>query len=258
MKNRRLAMAGAAISAIIVLSGCNGDSDSPSSASGGSTTAATTTAPADPASEFEAAITKTVDTSVKLKMTMIGGIEVSGAADAKARTSEVTSDLGALGSMSVRQIGDDVFVKAGGQLSKSGGLPAGKWMHLDTSDVPANSPLKTAGDPQQTAKMLAASSDVTKTGEHSFAGKIDMTKSPTFDPSALPGAADKLKAVPFTAETDDQDRITKLVIDMDSVMPGAGKMTVDYSDFGAPVNVQAPPSSQVVPMPEAFRKAMGG
>jgi hypothetical protein len=258
MKNRRWAIAGAAISAIIVLSGCNGDGDAPSAAANGGPAATVTSTPADPGSEFEAAITKTVATSVKLKMTALGGIQITGAADPKAKVSDVSFDLGPAGSMATRQVGDDVYVKAGGQLSASTGVASGKWMHLDTSDIPANSPLKTQGDPQQTAKMLAASSDVTKTGEHSFSGKIDMTKSSTIDPSDLSGLTDKLKAVPFTAETDDQDRIAKLVIDVDSIAPGAGDMTVEYSDFGAPVDVKAPPSSQVVPMPAAFRKAMGG
>ena len=258
MKNRRWAIAGAAISAIIVLSGCNSGGDSPSGSSAGSATTVTT-APANPESEFEAAIAKTVESSVKLKMTMLGGIEMTGAADAKARKSEINSDLGPAGSMNVRQVGDDLYVQGKGQLSSATGVASGKWMHLDIGDVPANSPLKTAGDPKQTAQMLAASSDVTKTGEHAFAGKLDLTKSPSFNSSAgTAPLADKLKAVPFTAETDDQDRITNLTIDIESVAPGAGKMTVEYSDFGAPVDVQAPPSSQVVPMPEQFRKAMGG
>jgi hypothetical protein len=261
MKTRRLAIAGAAVAAIIGLAGCGSKADSTAGTTpAGGASAAATTAPAAPASEFEAAVLKIRDTPVKMKMSMVGGIGLSGAMDAKNRKADVTTDMGPAGSMAIRQVGTDLYVKASGQIATAIGGKAGKWMHIDTAKVPASSPLNPANnDPALTAKMLAQSSDVKKTGDHAFAGTADLTQSPNFKSGAAQasGVAAKLKAVPFTAETDSQDRLSKLVFDMESIAPGAGKMSTEYSDFGAPVDVQAPAASQVIAMPEAFRKAMG-
>jgi hypothetical protein len=260
MKTRGLAIASVAVAATIGLTGC-GSSAGNAPASGAST-AVTATAPADPSSEFEAAVAQIGGTSLKLKMTMLGGMGMSGVVDARARKAELTTEMGTTGSMVVRQVGNDMYVKASGQLASLVGGSAGKWMHIDTSKVSANSPLNVANsDPKKTAQMLAESTDVQKTGDHTFAGKVDFTKSPTFKSAGAAadtsGLTEKLKAVPFTATTDDQGRLANLTFDLESLAPGVGKMTTEYSDFGTPVDVQAPPSAQVVPMPEKFRKAMG-
>jgi len=260
MKTRRVAIASAALAAIIGLTGCGPKSES--SADSAPAAGSSASALAAPSSEFEAAVARIGDTPVKLKMTMLGGIGVTGAVDAKARKAELTTKMGTTGSMVVRQVGTDLYVKASGQLASLVGGSSGKWMHTDTSKVGASSALNLANsDPEATAKMLTESTDVQKTGDHSFAGKVDFTQSPTFksggaaaDASGLTG---KLKAVPFTARTDDQGRLVNLTFDLESLAPGVGKMTTEYSGFGTPVDVQAPPSSQVVPMPEKFRRAMG-
>nr|WP_296064666.1 hypothetical protein [uncultured Actinoplanes sp.] len=261
MKTRRVAMASVALAAIIGLTGCGPKSES--SAGRAPAAGSSASALAQPSSEFEAAVARIGDTPVKVTMTMLGGMGMTGAVDAKAHRAELTTAMGTTGSMVVRQVGTDLYVKASGQLASLAGGPSGTWMHIDTSKVGAASPLNLANsDPKTTAKMLTGSTDVQKTGDHTFAGKVDFTKSPTFrsagaaaDTSGLTG---KLKAVPFTARTDDQGRLVNLTFDLESLAPGVGKMTTEYSDFGTPVDVQAPPSSQVVPMPEKFRRAMGG
>src|SRR4051794_9539770 len=143
MKTRRLAIAGAAVAAIIGLAGCGPEADSTAGTTpaGGASGAAATTAPADPSSEFEAAVLKIRDTPVKMKMSMVGGIGLSGVMDAKNRKADVTTDMGPAGSMAIRQVGTDLYVKASGQIATAIGGKAGKWMHIDTAKVPASSPL---------------------------------------------------------------------------------------------------------------------
>jgi hypothetical protein len=262
MQTRRTAVAVVAVAAIIGLAGCGPKSSS--TASGGAAAEATSAAPAappspvTPESEFQSAVTQLGDQPVKLDMSLVGGITMSGGIDAAARKANFTTDMGQLGRMDIRQVGADMYVKASGQLGSIVGGQTGKWMHIDTTKVPENSPLNVKNnDPKSTAKMLAASTEVSKTGEHKFAGKVDLTKSPTFNSSAAKGLAGKMSAVPFTAEVNDQGQLTELVFDLQSVASGAGSMTTKYSDYGKPVDVTAPPASDVIEMPEKFRKAMG-
>ncbi|MGK5679019.1 hypothetical protein [Actinoplanes sp. URMC 104] len=263
MRTRRLALAGAAI-AVIALAGC-GDKDagagsgSGSAAGGASAPVATTTAPATPAAELEEAAGKLGDTPVKVTLSSAVGMTVSGSFDAKAQKGDVSMDLGPAGGMSMRQVGTDLYVKVTGSMASSlDGSAAKKWMHVDLSKVPEKSSLNIKNnDPRQTAKLLTSASAVKKTGEHSFTGTADMTKSPTFDAGTAGALAGKMSAVPFTAETDAQGRLVELVFDLEKVAPGGGQMTTKYSNFGVPVKAEAPPAAQVVEMPAAFAKAMG-
>ncbi|GAA0447101.1 hypothetical protein Ade02nite_85440 [Paractinoplanes deccanensis] len=255
-------MAGLALGAILLAGGCGSD-DSGNSSSGTQTSAApvattTTAAAAGPAEELQAAYAKFADTPVKFKLTSIGGIGGTGAIDAKARTSEFTTDMGSSGSMLTRQVGNDLYVKAEGQLASAVGGAEGKWMHIDVSHVPDSSPISAKNtDPAGTAKLITTASGLTKTGEHAFKGTVDVTKSPSMNAAALKALGAKAKAVPFTAETDDQGNLTKFSMNLESIAPGAGETTATYSDWGAPVDVQAPPAAEVVDMPAKFRKAMG-
>jgi hypothetical protein len=261
MKVRRLVIVGAAATVMLGLAGCDPKSsstDHPAAAGGGTAATTETTAAANPQEEFAAAAAKLGDQPVKVKMTTVGGGGITGAIDAQGHKAQMTTNMASAGSMDVRQVGNDLYVKASGALASAIGGPAGKWMHIDVSKVPGKSALNVANnDPKATAKMLASSTDVTKTGAHSFSGKVDMTKSPTFNAATPAGVSAGLKAIPFTAETDDQGRLTKLVFDLTPVTPSAGKMTTEYSDFGAPVDVEKPPASQVIEMPSKFRKMMG-
>ncbi|MCU7726319.1 hypothetical protein ODJ79_21530 [Actinoplanes sp. KI2] len=261
MKVRQLAVVGAAATVMMGLAGCDPKSssaDHPAAAGGGPAATTATTAAANPRDEFAAAAAKVGDQPVKLKMTTVGGGAITGAIDAQNHKAEMTTAMGSAGSMEIREDGTDLYVKASGALASAIGGPSGKWMHIDMSKVPSKSALNMANnDPKATAKVLADSSDVTKTGAHSFSGKVDMTKSPAFNSTAAAGLGSAFKAVPFTAETDDQGRIVKLVFDLGSVVPSAGKMTTEYSDFGTSVDVQKPPASQVIEMPAKFRKLMG-
>ena len=257
MTIRRLAIAGAA-TALIALGGCTGSSGGDSN--GGGSVTATTTAPATPAQELEEAAGKLGDIPVKIDLTAIGGITIGGAFDAKNQLADMSTDLGSLGKMNMRQVGNDLFVKVTGTLASSlSGDAKKKWMHIDISKVSEDSALNIKNnDPKATAKILTSAADVKKTDDTSFAGTADLTRSPTFDASTAQGLGDKMTAVPFTAKTDAEGRLIELTFDLAAVAPGGGKMTTKYSELGVPVKVEAPAAAQVVEMPADFAKAMGG
>ena len=260
MRIRRLAIATVAVAAIASTGACGGGDDKSGTTSGApaATTAAATTAPADPKAELAAAYAKFAQTTVKFKTTAAGGVAIDGSIDGRTKAADMKTDMGASGSMATRQVGTDLYVKAEGQMGSAIGGAKDKWMHIDIATVPDSSPISVKNsDPSNTAKMLNYTTAVTKTGEHAFQGQLDMTKSSTANSAQLKALGAKATKVPFTAQTDDQGRLTEFTIDLATIAPGAGKMTATYYDYGAPVDVKAPAAGEVVEMPAKFRKAMG-
>ncbi|XVU24567.1 hypothetical protein ACQPZJ_46355 [Actinoplanes sp. CA-054009] len=250
MSIRRSALAGLALAAALVAGGCSGDTPK------GDSAAPETTAPASASEELTQAYAKFSDTPVKFKLTAAGGVGGTGSIDAKAKASEMSTDLGAAGTMVTRQIGKDLYVKTEGQVGTAIGATEGKWMHIDVSQVPESSPISVKNtDPANTAKLITSATGVTKTGDHAFKGTLDMTKAGSS--VMLKSLGDKAAAVPFTATTDAEGRLTELSVELESIMAGAGKMVATYSDWGAPIDIAQPAAGEVVEMPAAFRKAMG-
>jgi hypothetical protein len=255
MRNRRLAIAGLALVASLGLTGCG-----PSGTSTGgsdSAAAAQTKKPVDPAAELAAAATKLSTVSLKVKMKSAAGLNAEGSANAGGEQMEMTMTLGASGSddttMTMRKVGNDVYLKMDGALGSALGAKTDKWMHVDASTIPEGSPFSISGSgPTDASKMIAATTNVEKTGEGAYKGVLDMTKTPNANDKALETLGAKAKTVPFTAKTDAEGRLTELAIDMDSMMSGAGKMTTTYSDFGTPVSVKAPPAKDVQEMPKSM------
>ena len=254
MRIRRLAIAGVALAAAIGLSGCGTDKDAPSGAGTATGPAAEQAAqPADPATELAAAATKLGEDSVKVRTSMAAGLNAEGAVDKAGDKMDMTMTLGEGDKgmkVAMRKVGADIYMKFDGALGSMLGARTGKWMHIDAAKVPAGSAFSMENnDPKSAAKLIAAASQVRKTGDRSYQGVLDMTKGPNAN-ADLQKLGAKAQAVPFTAEADDQGRLVKLVIDVAAIAPTAGKMTTEYYDFGSPVSVQAPPSSQVVEMPK--------
>jgi hypothetical protein len=249
MRNRRLAIAGLALVASLGLTAC-GPTDSSAGGSGSAVTE--TTKAVDPAAELAAAATKLSEESLKVKL-VSSGLNAEGKANADGTRMDMTMVLGTGGSdttMTMRKVGDDLYVKMSGALGEAVGAGK-KWMHVDGSTLPEGHPFAMSGsNPKDASRMIAASTDVKKTGDNSFSGVLDMTKTPNADEKSLSALGDKAKAVPFTATTDAQGRLTELVIDADAMMAGAGKMTTTYYDFGTEVSVQAPPAKDVMEMPK--------
>lgn len=255
MRLTRVVVAATAVAAIAGLGGCG---TGPDASSGASSAATAPSTPADPSAELSAAAEKLAETTAKLTLTA-AGTSAAGVFDPGGQRVELTMTVGSGGQLVIRQIGDDLFVRTDESMARALGATPGKWLHTDLSQVPETSPLNPKNnDPRNTARLLAASTEVTRSGDHAFTGTLDLTKSPTGNPAALKAMGDKAKAVPFSATTDADGRLTSITIDMESVVPGAGQVKTEYSDFGVPVSLEAPPASQVAEMPARFRQALGG
>jgi hypothetical protein len=193
-------------------------------------------------------------------MTMAAGLNAEGVANADGSQADMTMTMdmgGESTKIAMRKIGDDVYVKFDGALGARLGGKGGKWMHADASRLPAGSAFAMQGNPKDASKLIAATTNVEKTGEGSYQGVLDMTKAPNTNKKSLEALGDKAKAVPFTAKVDDQGRLTELVVDLGAIAPGAGQMTTTYSDFGTEVSVKAPPAGNVVEMPAELAGAVG-
>jgi hypothetical protein len=262
MKNRRLAIAGLALATALGVAGC-GPADEQAQRGADAPAAAEQAAQADPAAALAAAAQKLGQDSLRFHMEMIGSISASGTADPKAGVAQMSMDMGALGDgnkIELRKVGDDVFLKFGGAVGQLLGNQSSKaWMHVDAAKLPAGSSfsIMSPDDPAGTKTMVTAMTKVERVGAHGFRGTLDLAKSPAY------GKKESLKAlggntlVPFTATTDDQDRLVELTLDMSGLgassgagkVPGDGKVKTTYSDFGTKVSVQAPPAAQVRELP---------
>jgi hypothetical protein len=244
MRIRRLTIAGVALVAAIGVAGCGPTDDKAAPAA----PVATTTKPVDATTELAAAATKLGSQSMRVKMTMGGGVSMSGVADSAAQTADMTMNLGAeAGEMKMVRIGKDIWMKFDGALAQlTGGK---KWLHMDMQQVD-NGALGSS-DPAQAAKSLQSAANVQRVGDHEFKGTLDLTKSPGLaGKSAAKELGAKANAVPFTATTDDQGRLVAMTVDMTSISAEAGTLKSTYSDFGTKVSVTAPPKADVTEMPK--------
>lgn len=128
-----------------------------------------------------------------------------------------------------------------------------KYQHLDRSKIKDAKDLNfdfSDVDPAGSDKVIAAITDVKKTGEGTYEGTIDATKatdSDLLDAEVVSALGDKAKAVPFTAKLDAQGRLTEFTV----AVPAAGStpastVTVKYAAYGTAAAAQAPPAGQVV------------
>ncbi len=248
---------------IIGLSGCGPQSGGGATGVGGTTASQEAARPAVPAAELAAAATKLEGESLKVTMTMAAGLNADGAVNADGSRMDMTMTMGGSGGtdgrIAVRKVGNDLYMKFGGSLGSMLGGAGGKWMHVDATKVPEGSAFSMRGsNPKDASKMIAATTGVEKTGDGSFKGVLDMTRTPGANTKSLEALGAKATAVPFTARVDAEGRMTELVIDVETLAPGAGKVTTRYSDFGTPVSVDAPPASQVMEMPKEMLGVLGG
>ncbi|WP_430786524.1 hypothetical protein [Actinoplanes sp. G11-F43] len=259
MNSARLAVAGAALMAVTALGACgSGDDTTPAAGTTGAAAPATTAAePEDARGRLIAAAEKTTSTTAKVKNSS-GTISMTGQIDVPNQLVELTSDFGSAGRIDTRRVGNDLYFKATGKIAASYSGNGKKWLHIDGSTRPAGSSLSLdQNDPAGSAKLLTvATADVEEAGAGEFKGTLDLTKSPAI--GLVPEAAKaKYSAVPFVAEVAD-GYLTKVTMDMSTVVKGAGDAVTAFSAFGEPAAITAPPAAQVIEMSDADIKKMGG
>jgi hypothetical protein len=248
MRIRRLTIAGVALVAAIGVAGCGPANDKASPAA-----TVATSKPADAAAALAAAGTKASAQSLRVTMTMGGGISMSGVTDPKTKKSDMTMKLGALGGDArMLRVGDDMYMKFSNSAIKQ--LTGGKaWLHMNLTT--AGLPLGTT-DPLQAAKALESAASVQRVGDSGFKGTLDMSKVLAQSGQKAPASAPAVKDVPFTAKVDDQGRLVEMTMDMSGYSAQLGTMKATYSDFGTPVSVTAPAKSQVAEMPAQLKKTI--
>ncbi|WBB66659.1 hypothetical protein [Micromonospora sp. WMMD812] len=253
MRSRRLATAGVALVAALGLglTGCGNQSGADDPAANGNAAPATS-APADPRAALNAAALKLNEQSVRMKIES-SVLKGDGVLDPKTMTAEMTMTAGG-GTFGVRTVGDDSYLKISGVPGASK-----NWLHVNTAALSENSQLSviTKDDPVGANKLVKSVVDVQKTGEGTYAGTMDYTRTVPNDKD-IQALGDKAKAVPFTAKVDAEGRLTEMTVDTSVLHESLGKMVTTYSDFGTAVKVAKPAAGETEEAPEELIKALNG
>lgn len=252
MKTRRLAVAGLSLIAVVAFAaGCGASTDN-------SRGSAATTAPADPKAALVQAAAKLGTTSFKMNVDMGTIGTMTGEMDPPSKAGKLTMVATAEGKMTINNLlsGTDLYMKMDIDGSALPGMDPDKWMHLDTTKLPATNWLGIRPgefDPVSATKFIGAANEVKRTGDNTFTGTLDLSKTGGamgITDKDITDAGAKGKAVPFEATTDAEGRLTKLIMDMPA-MGGEDpiKVNTTYSDFGAPVSVTKPGADEVTEAP---------
>jgi hypothetical protein len=249
--------AGACVAAVLGLSACSSGSGvtvSPSGSVGTSDPGPTVSLPADPRAAVLAAAGHLGDQSFQLKYTSLTSTAV-GAIDPRGNTSGISTSLGDGTTINVRQLGNDVYVEVTGASAEKLHAVAGKWMHVDTSALPATSALgPNRNQAAASAALLRTATAVHLVGTRTYQGRVDLSTGSSTLPAGL---ASKMRSVPFSAVLDPWGRFDSLSYDLDQVVSGAGQLESNYLQYGAPIDIPRPADAETVPMPADFEKSIG-
>ncbi|RBJ09205.1 hypothetical protein DRA43_05110 [Micromonospora provocatoris] len=251
MTKRRLATTGVALVALLGLglTGC-GDrtgADAPAERAAATGSASPATTPRD---ELTAAIEKLNEQTLRVKLDS-AMLSAHGVTDPRARTMQTTLTMAAFGEVRMLVIGADTWVKFDGELGEQLG-GSRKWLRMDTGNG-----VMPVDDPGGAKKLLAAVVDVRRSGDRSYAGTLDYTRSGA-NGKALMAAGDKAKALPFTATVDEQGRLSTFTMNMTPIDASLGQMSVTYSEFGTPVRLSPPAPSAAEEAPAEIAAAFSG
>jgi hypothetical protein len=238
--------------ALAVLGGC-GKSNTPNAGSASPSPQAMSSDEAKAA--LLAAAVKTAGTSYKLTFSVAGAgadnVTAEGAADGKAQKMQLKMTVpGQATPMEVRVVGTDFY------LAGVPSTPAGKWIHMNTSQIPGGA--STFNTTEQSFGILYGITDITVNPDGSFAGKADPALAASKVPDANAkdalqkiAAAAKSQPVPFTATVKDgylSDFTSTMPTDVNGVTINA-EIKVHLSDFGSPVTVDVPAKADTLESP---------
>jgi hypothetical protein len=186
------------------------------------------------------------------------------------KNGQLTISMPLVGTLEERVVDGVAYMDLGG----FPGLPAedeGKWIKVDLAQLQGGmagdlAAQADANSPQRGLEYLQGlSGDVQDLGQEDVNGvaathyraSIDYAKVLDQLPNATEAERDafaKLGTVPADVWIDGQDRIVKMHMTIDGSTFGAGagtgELTMELSDFGVPVDVQAPPADQTVDISE--------
>jgi hypothetical protein len=263
---RRGALAGVVLAFAVAVAACGGGGGSDATVSIKTLQAAVSNTQAAPSSRF------TMDMGIDASGKSVS-LHAEGVSSADGKVAQITMTLPSLGTMEERVVDGTVYVNFGDMpfASKLGGKP---WIaiNLDAlgqktgTDFGALADQAQSSGPQQGLEYLQGlSGDVEKVGDDTVAGEHATHYRASIDYSKvldeLPNATDemrdalgKLGTVPADVWINDDDRVVKMHFTMDTSGFGGGagtaEVTMEITDFGVPIDVQAPPADQTVDFSE--------
>jgi hypothetical protein len=198
-------------------------------------------------------------------------IDADGVASGDGKTLQLTMTLPTLGSIEARLVDNVMYMDFGDLGALGGKLPEGKrWVSIDLDALQSQAgggvgslidQTRNSGPTQGLEYLQGLSGDVTKVGDDTVAGEhathyrasIDYAKVAAELPNTSADVAEKLAklgTVPADVWIDDQDRVVKMHFSIDGSALGTGAgstdLTMVITDFGVPVDVQAPPADETV------------
>jgi hypothetical protein len=200
-------------------------------------------------------------------------LAVDGVMSGDGKNGELTVSLPIVGTIEERIVDGVIYMNLGSFPGAPAELDGKQWVKLDPEQLKQQGGMfgdladqAEANSPNQGLEYLQGlSGDVEKVGEETVDGQpathyrasIDYTK--VLD--KLPNASDEVRDalgnlgnVPADVWIDGEDRVVKMHLTMDASGFGAGAGTAEVSmklsDFGVPVDVQAPPEDQTVDFSE--------
>jgi hypothetical protein len=241
MRRRTLASGILAATAALALTACTdtGQNESPTS----------TTPTKAPAAELADAAGRLKNDTFKMTMTVkidTTDARLAGAMDPTKKIGAFTATTKRGGGTSIiewRILGNVVYLK-----SNTPNLPGTKdkpWRRLNQAD---SGSLAEGFDGAKMANPLTQATNVQRPSARHFTGTFATTAvakalslpTPNSSSSAAPAPT-----VAFTADLDDQGRLTRYHLDVPRTKGGTYPLDLSYSDFGTPVAVQAPPADQI-------------
>ena len=203
-----------------------------------------------------------------------GGMEVKGEGDIKVGADPaITMDLQSPeGAMSMVLLDGVLYMKLPQELA-----PGKPWIKIDSSDK--SNPIAQAlgsltdqmrknADPRQALEQFKDSGEITSTKQESLNGEqtthyavtVDVRKladsqtDPTLQKALKEAIKAGLKDFPVNLWVNKDDLPVRMTVEMPTADPTSGKsvpvkIQVDYTDWGKPVNIQAPPADQVGQLP---------
>ena len=267
---RRGALAGIVVALAVTAAAC-GSGGSGSDASGDPVVSIKTLQAA--ASNTQAAESSRF--TMEMKVDIAGEpttINADGVMGGDGKTGQISLTIPMMGAIEERFVDGAIYMNLGSIPGAGAELGGKQWVKLDLEQLEQQSGMfgnladqAESNSPQQGLEYLQGlSGDVQNLGEETVGGQpathyrasIDYTKVLDKLPDAtdeMRDALGKLGTVPADVWIDGQDRVVKMHLTIDGgAFGGAGtaEMTMELSDFGVPVDVQAPPADQTVDFSE--------
>lgn len=224
----------------VALGGCSDNTDTTTTRDG----TATFSPKQDPATDLAQAATRLQQDTYKMTMTMqIGedGGRLTGLIDPQKDVGTYTATPDRSGTTATQWlvIGNVLYLRM--TAPDTAGHDGKTWRRINPETTSAD-----LYDGTAMTTSLEKAVDVQRAGDHEFIGTLDLTASAKALGVPVPQASSIGPAqVPFKAATDTAGRLVRYTLDTPDSDNATTDVTITFSDFGIPVNVQAPPASQI-------------